>query len=199
VENNPLPANYGFVSAVCESSLSNPDQNPATGPIEVEDNETITCTFVNESDPTAIELASFTAEAGADNNINIAWITAVEIDNAGFNLYRSNLGDSFDANNATRVNTALIASQASLGQGASYTLVDSNAAPGVWYYFLEDVDYSGITKHHGPVMVDTSAPTSVGQSGFAGVSSSSLFVMITLSLAAAALALFAYQRRKSTV
>jgi LPXTG-motif cell wall-anchored protein len=48
-------------------------------------------------------------------------------------------------------------------------------------------------------MVDTSAPTSVGQSGFAGVASSSLIIMIALSLAAAALALFAYQRRKNTV
>ena len=97
--------------------------------------------------PTAVKLLSFTAAARA-NRIAVAWETASEDDNAGFNLYRRELGtDAY-----TQLNGALIPSKApGQGQGASYSWVDGSVTPGVTYeYLLEDVDMGGARTQHGP-------------------------------------------------
>ncbi len=41
------------------------------------------------TEPTAVELKSFQVEAIDDTQVKVAWETAAEIDNFGFNLYRS--------------------------------------------------------------------------------------------------------------
>jgi hypothetical protein len=97
-------------------------------------------------EPTAICLASFTAEASA-GSVALTWETAAEIDNAGFNLYRAAAPDG----PYTRVNGALIAAQGSPVSGASYSFVDKGLAPGTYTYKLEDVDLGGVTTLHGPV------------------------------------------------
>jgi hypothetical protein len=96
--------------------------------------------------PTAIELASFTAEANG-GAVTLAWETAAEIDNAGFNLYRAIAPDGPYA----QINDTLIAAQGSPASGVAYSLVDQGLAPGTYYYTLEDVDYSGATALHGPI------------------------------------------------
>ena len=84
---------------------------------------------------------------GADG-IVVAWETASEDGNAGFNLYRSVSVDDRGA----QLNPALIPSRAPGGQGASYDFLDATAVPGVGYYYtLEDVDLSGLRTAHGPV------------------------------------------------
>lgn len=117
--------------------------------------------FVANEAPTAITLVSFEASADQAGNVTVSWETAAEIDNVGFNVYQSPV-PQFDISNAERVNSEMIASQVQLGQGASYSLTDSDVLPGVWYYFLEDVDVSGVGTLHGPVHVDTTVPTSTG-------------------------------------
>jgi hypothetical protein len=129
---------------------------------------------------TAVELAAFNATALADGIVEVSWETAVESDNAGFNVYRSSIA-SFD-DNAERINNDLIAAQGSLGQGASYSLIDSSAVTGVSYYFLEDVDYNGVHTLHGPVMVDTSTPTAVGLTSVGGSQSSVAMLAVALAV-----------------
>jgi hypothetical protein len=98
--------------------------------------------------PTAIDLASFSAQASADG-VTLAWETATEIDNAGFNLYRAASPDG----PWTQINDALIVAQGEAVSGASYSFVDTPGY-GTFYYQLEDVDFYGVSTIHGPVWVE---------------------------------------------
>lgn len=113
--------------------------------------------------PTYVALRAFTATALSDTAVQVAWETAVEIDHAGFNVYRS----PAPAGMLTQVNTSLIASQGTQGHGATYAITDS-VTPGVWYYTLEDVDNYGVMTRHGPLAVDVPVPTAVAGFGLAG-------------------------------
>jgi hypothetical protein len=102
--------------------------------------------------PTAIELLSFSAEAQG-RAVTVAWETAVELDNAGFNLYRAGSADGA----RTQLNAQLIASQAAFGGGASYSFRD-RPGTGTFTYWLEAVDHDGARTLHGPVQVQTGRP-----------------------------------------
>jgi hypothetical protein len=110
-------------------------------------NTAIEETEVHETS-TAIELLSFTARAGGDG-VTLAWETATEIDNAGFNLYRAASADGPYA----KINAILIPAEGNAFSGASYTYLDkgTNEENIVYFYELEDVDRYGISTFHGPV------------------------------------------------
>lgn len=99
--------------------------------------------------PTAAVMAGFTAAWQASGGVLIAWETALEIDLAGFNLYRSTSPDR----GYVRLNPTLVPSRASGSlAGAKYTWPDPAAQPNVSYYYrLEAVDLDGATSWHGPV------------------------------------------------
>jgi hypothetical protein len=123
------------------------DLDNAQVTIDLATGEGIVCTFINtEEEPTAITLASFTAEPGV-GSVVLAWKTGTEIDNAGFNLYRATAPDG----PYTRINGALIAAQGDTVGGASYSYVDTPGGHGTFYYKLEDVDLDGVATQHGPV------------------------------------------------
>jgi hypothetical protein len=98
--------------------------------------------------PTAVTLASFSAEPD-ETDIVITWQTTIEIDNVGFNLYRS------DAANGpySQLNEALIPSQAPGSMmGATYTWRDPDVTPDdTYFYKLEAIDVNGRYIYHGPV------------------------------------------------
>ena len=96
---------------------------------------------------TLIQLSSFTATL-SDRKIILAWTTASEIDNAGFNLYRAESEDG----EYVKINSTLIPAQGSPTQGASYQFVDENVRNRTTYYYkLEDIDLNGTSTMHGPV------------------------------------------------
>lgn len=113
------------------------------------------CAVVQE--PTAITLASFTTEAGPAG-VAIRWETGTEIDNAGFNLYRTTAADG----PYIKINDALIPAKGNAVSGASYVYLDTDAADEntIYYYKLEDIDYHGVSTFHGPV--DTAPGVSGG-------------------------------------
>lgn len=96
----------------------------------------------------AISLVSFTASVSGERVI-LTWETGVEIDNAGFNLYRATRMDGA----YTQINAALIPAEGDVFAGATYRFVDTPGS-GTFYYLLEDVDISGKTTTHGPVEVE---------------------------------------------
>ena len=100
--------------------------------------------------PTAIDLASFGA-ARQRNGILVSWETANELDNLGFNLYRS----AWRNGNRAKVNGRLIASVApGSATGATYTFLDESAAPGrSYYYWLEALDLSGNSSEYVSALV----------------------------------------------
>ena len=100
--------------------------------------------------PTAIELVSFTA-TGAGAGVRVAWQTAQESENKGFELYRA----TNPAGPFVKLNVQLIASGSVGGEGRDYEFVDTQVSRGTRYYYkLEDVDVSGTVTPHGPVCVD---------------------------------------------
>jgi hypothetical protein len=94
-----------------------------------------------------IELVSFTAQP-LNKKVQLEWVTESEIDNAGFNLYRSELENGEYA----KINTSLISAQGSSTQGASYEFVDKDVKNRrTYWYKLEDIDINGVSTFHGPV------------------------------------------------
>jgi len=97
--------------------------------------------------PTVITLSGFTALPGAFK-VTIAWTTTSEIDNVGFNLYRSTSATG----DYTRVNEVLIPAQGTPTQGSVYEFIDRDVKNRETYYYkLEDIDINGKSIMHGPV------------------------------------------------
>ncbi|MCP4624782.1 MAG: hypothetical protein GY850_14820, partial [bacterium] len=98
-------------------------------------------------EPTLVELSTFDA-VKTRGRVAVTWETAAEIDNAGFNIYRS---DSEDGN-YHKVNANLIPAKGSASSGTFYRFNDTTLTgrKNVWYK-LEDVDLSGVATIHGPI------------------------------------------------
>jgi len=75
-----------------------------------------------------------------DGTVTIRWTTESELDNAGFNILRS------DTRNGEykQVNAELIDGAGTTGERNTYKWVDQTAKPGVVYYYqIEDVSFAG--------------------------------------------------------
>ncbi len=130
--------------------------NPQSKNGEVED-------YVWYFTPTAVDLSAFFAEQMGDY-VQVTWETASELDNRGFNLYRGTSPDEPDR----QLNTTLIPSQSQGSTGGfTYTWDDhADLVPGTtYYYWLDDVDISGVVTRHGPVSMDFIVPTAVTLGG----------------------------------
>ena len=90
--------------------------------------------------PLPVTLSSFKAVRTADGAV-INWTTASELNNAGFNIFRSDT-----RNGAFRqVNAKLIKGAGTTGERSTYTWTDTTAKPNtVYYYQIEDVSYAGV-------------------------------------------------------
>jgi hypothetical protein len=82
--------------------------------------------------PTAVEVLSLRAVPDGDS-ILVTWETATELDNVGFNLYRS---QSLEGQYA-KINAALVPSQSpGTTLGAVYAWRDRDVRPGGAYYYV---------------------------------------------------------------
>lgn len=101
-----------------------------------------------ECPPQAVDLVSFTAQIFPGHSTLVGWETAQELDNLGFNLYRSTTEDG----PRVKLNDTLLpAENPGTVMGAEYAFVDEGT--GRWYW-LEDVDLYGVSTFHGPASVD---------------------------------------------
>ena len=112
-------------------------------------------------------LASFDAAAQADH-VLVTWETVSELNNAGFNLYRTETADP-------PVAADLLVTVPSQGPGSAqgyfYSYQDYAVTLGeTYWYWLEDVDFSGATTMHGPVSVLFAVPTAVTLTGLEAAS-----------------------------
>ena len=132
-------------------TVYNPNQQDSDGDRIGDACETATTTTApptttTTTPQTVIELSSFTASplSGA---VILKWSTASEIDNAGFNIYRS----ESEVSQYTKINTSLIPAKGSSTQGANYEFIDNDVKNRKTYYYkLEDIDLNGNSTMHGP-------------------------------------------------
>ena len=87
-----------------------------------------------------VELSRFAVARNDAGAVVLTWATESEVDNAGFNLRRSERRDG----RFTLINAALIAGAGTTGERQTYTFTDTSAKPGVEYYYqLEEVSFAG--------------------------------------------------------
>lgn len=129
-----------------DSTPNNRPLPPGQGQPPVEDDEAA----VYFSRLTPVSLKGLTATRTAAG-VQLAWETGVEIDTAGFYLYRAEGGQRATA---ARITPSLVAARGSGAGGASYSFVDAEAAPNRAYsYWLVEVSTGGVTAEYGPVSV----------------------------------------------
>ena len=88
-----------------------------------------------------VTLSSFRAQRNNNNQIILRWVTESELDNAGFNILRSQTKDGV----FKVVNPKLIQGAGTTGKRNSYTWTDTTAKPNtVYYYRIEDVSHAGV-------------------------------------------------------
>jgi hypothetical protein len=116
---------------------------------------------------TAVTLQSLTAK-GVGGGVELAWSTASELQNLGFNLYRAESA----AGPYARLTPTLIPGLGSSPTGASYSYTDAGLSPGTRYFYrLEDVETTGRMSTHGPVEATALANGAGADSGGSGAGS----------------------------
>jgi glucose/arabinose dehydrogenase len=112
--------------------------------------------FTVTNTPLAVLLASFTAQQQG-NAVQVRWETASELDNAGFNLYRS-----LTADGERSLRAFMPAAAPGSPAGALYRVRDGEVVAGqIYWYWVEDISLSGAATLHGPVSVVVQTPTAV--------------------------------------
>lgn len=94
--------------------------------------------------PLPVQLSSFRPIRMETGEVLIRWATESELDNAGFNILRSeNREEGFTVINLT----GIIPGQGTSSERHDYQWVDTTAAPNVVYYYrIEDVSFEGIRQ-----------------------------------------------------
>ena len=87
-----------------------------------------------------VSLSKFRPERLDSGAVVIRWITESELNNAGFNILRSETRDGA----FTKLNTNLIAGQGTISERTVYEYADTSAKPNVVYYYqIQDVSLDG--------------------------------------------------------
>lgn len=109
-------------------------------------------TVSSEESTLPVVLSSFTATISAQNFVNVLWQTQSETGVLGFYIYRA---ASSNLEQATRISPLVPATNTSSSQ--TYTFTDYDLTDnGVYYYWLQSLDYDGGNEFHGPVSVNFS-------------------------------------------
>lgn len=113
-----------------------------------------------------VELLYFQVGSTA-GGVLLIWETVAEIDTAGFNILRSESQDGEFA----KINDPLIPGKGGPTQGAQYRYLDSDVQTAVTYWYkLQDVDVTGESYIHDPVVSATAAEGGWGASSAAEAS-----------------------------
>jgi len=98
-----------------------------------------------------VTLSSFTAVYQNGSPV-LQWITQSEINNSGWNIYRS---QTEEMDTSLQINPGLIPGGGTTTEPQAYAFTDEAdvQAETTYYYMLESVDYSGSTEQYGPISI----------------------------------------------
>ena len=110
-------------------------------------------------DPLPVSLSNFIAEVD-ENTIRILWRTESEIENMGFILYKKSLQGNQFREIASYQYVPTLRGHGNSNKANNYSYIDYNVSPGnIYYYILEDVDFSGTKSVHGPIEITMTEKT----------------------------------------
>ena len=90
--------------------------------------------------PLPVSLSKFRPERLESGEIVVRWITESELNNAGFNILRSETRDG----EFSKINTSLIEGQGTTSERTTYEWKDKSAKPNVVYYYqIQDISLDG--------------------------------------------------------
>jgi len=133
-----------------QESLMNGQQTQGNGNIytSVTANNTLDVTL-------PVELNSFSATTG-DNKVILTWTTQSEVNNLGFEVYRSAEENGEYAMIASYENNESLQGAGNSNAAREYTYEDRMLFNGETYWYqIADVDYQGVRTFHGPVSVES--------------------------------------------
>ncbi len=115
--------------------------------------------------PLPVQISTFTATWINAQGVALAWKTASEIDNYGFEVQRSQSRES----GFVTIPGSFQAGQGTSLEQHSYTYTDNTAGTGVWYYRIRQIDLDGAEHFTEPVQVQVTTAVKNGTSplGFA--------------------------------
>ena len=108
-----------------------------------------------------VELVSFSANV-SNNSVALNWITATELNNAGFEIQRKQVfsQQSLVGNEEWNV-LGLVIGKGTTTESQSYSFVDQNLSTGKYIYRLKQIDFDGSFTYSNEIEVDLSLPTSL--------------------------------------
>ena len=98
-----------------------------------------------------VELTSFTASISG-NEVTLNWITATEINNAGFELERRQISSVKNQMEWERI--GFIEGKGTTTKPANYSFVDENVKTGTYQYRLKQIDYDGTFEFSNEIEVE---------------------------------------------
>lgn len=111
---------------------------------------------VGGGDPLPVELIGFEAVSSKEH-VKLEWSTAVEINNAYFDLFKSTDGENFSA-------VARVGGSGNSDKIVVYSYIDQWVVPGVYYYQLKQVDFDGESEYHQIIDVAVEGSLSIDNS-----------------------------------
>ncbi len=106
-----------------------------------------------------VEMSYFSAVFNGFNSVMLQWETQSETNNLGFYVLRAN---EFEPASACVISDLIQAANTS--QGATYCFTDDGLyEDGLFYYWLQDVSFSGEVAMHGPIMVQVTLQSGSNQ------------------------------------
>jgi len=111
--------------------------------------------YVNQDPTLPVELNSFSATTD-DNKVILTWTTQSEVNNLGFEVYRSAEENGEYAMIASYENNQSLQGAGNSNAAREYTYEDRMLFNGETYWYqIADVDYQGVRTFHGPVSVES--------------------------------------------
>jgi len=98
-----------------------------------------------------VELISFTANV-VESSVVLAWQTATETNNSGFDIERSE-------DNANFVRIGFVPGAGTTTETRSYSYSDNEVSGGTYYYRLKQIDYDGSYTYSDVIEIDLGLPT----------------------------------------
>lgn len=119
---------------------------------EVEDYD-----YIMASDVTLVHMLKMEAKQGTKNT-TITWQTEMEVDNAGFHVYRQVSGGAREKINPNIIPGSAFMTGRSNNRPRSYRFVDRTPPAGFVQYWIEDIDLSGTRTMNGPISPVSGGP-----------------------------------------